>query len=857
MPDRVDFFVSYTSADRPWAEWIAWELENAGYSTIMQAWDILPGANFPLAMHRAAQLAERTIAVLSPAFLASPYCAPEWAAAFRDDPTGEQRKLVPVRVRDCDPDGLLASVVYVDVVGLSESASRAALLAGVTGSRAKPEEAPRFPGDGVGASARQQMRRPASGAAVFNVPVATLTFVGRAGALERLAEGLQAKGAVAVHAIHGMGGVGKTQLAARYARLHREAYDVVWWLNAEEPATLRSGLAALAVSLGLVSDEADQSDAMAAVRSWLDRNRRWLLIFDNAPGPDSIADLLPEGQSGHVVITSRAHGDWRALRALPVALDVWSRNESLAFLRTRTGEKDCTVSNQVADVMGDLPLALEQAAVYANTKAISLAGYLQRLRDHRPELFATGRPLGYDHTIASVWSFGFEQIDDDPIARDLAHVCAHLASDAIPRELLDAWADVSEDSAVTASSVDKAVELLLRYGLLTATAESTVAMHRLIQVVARAAAEPAARKEAAGRAIELINAVMPARPWDHDQWPGCARLLAHALIATRYAQEYGAAGESTATVLQGVGLYEQVRGNFRSAKELAERAVTVTQAIHGPRHPDVARSLGNLGLALEELGDLEGARDVQQRSLTMLEAAYGAQDADVGRTLDNLGRVVVRIGDFQHALRLQQRALEIFRALLGSDHPDVARNLGNLAIILMQLGQLEDARVTQERALEIFEKAYGGDHPEVGHVLTNLGNVLLLLGEAESARDAQQRALAIFESAYGPQHHDTARAHTDLANALHELGESRLAHDAQERAIAISEAIYGPDHPEVAMPLGGLGLSLLKLGRLEAACVAHQRALAIFETAYGAEHPETVRTRSNLEIVLKQLNEER
>ena len=146
VPGSVDFFVSYTSADRPWAEWIAWELEHAGHSVIVQAWDMEPGANFVLQMDEAAHVAERTIAVLSPAFAASPYCRAEWAAAFRKDPTGAERRLVPVRVREFEPDGLLGQMVYVDIVGLTETASREALLTGVASTRSKPRGAPTFPG---------------------------------------------------------------------------------------------------------------------------------------------------------------------------------------------------------------------------------------------------------------------------------------------------------------------------------------------------------------------------------------------------------------------------------------------------------------------------------------------------------------------------------------------------------------------------------------------------------------------------------------------------------------------------------------------------------------------------------------
>jgi hypothetical protein len=331
--DRVDFFVSYTSADRPWAEWIAWELEHAGHSVIVQAWDIQPGANFAVEMEKAMVLARRTVAVLSPAYWESPYCRAEWAAAFAGDPDGSERRLVGVRVREFQRPGLSRTLVYVDVVGLSEHASREALHAGVQQERAKPVDAPAFPG-GAAVGTRERVRRPDEGAAVFNVPVMTRTFVGRERELEQLAAGLSGDGAVAVtqvDAIHGLGGVGKTQLAARYARLHRGDYDVVWWLHAEQPATLHADLAALAVSLGLVDADVEEHVAVGAALDWLERNRRWLLVFDNAPVPAAIAELVPEGEGGHVLITSRTHADWRALGARPIALDVWERAESLAF----------------------------------------------------------------------------------------------------------------------------------------------------------------------------------------------------------------------------------------------------------------------------------------------------------------------------------------------------------------------------------------------------------------------------------------------------------------------------------------------------------------------------------------------
>jgi hypothetical protein len=142
--NKLDFFVSYNGHDKAWAEWIAWTLEEAGYSVVIQAWDFRPGENFVLKMHEAAVQCDKTIAVLSENYLSALFTKPEWAAAFVDDPTGGQPKLVPVRVGKCQVKGLLKAIVYVDLVGLSEEQAKLALL-GAFSRRAKPRSSPAFP----------------------------------------------------------------------------------------------------------------------------------------------------------------------------------------------------------------------------------------------------------------------------------------------------------------------------------------------------------------------------------------------------------------------------------------------------------------------------------------------------------------------------------------------------------------------------------------------------------------------------------------------------------------------------------------------------------------------------------------
>jgi hypothetical protein len=141
-----DFFVSYTGVDKNWAVWIAWVLEEAGYSSVVQAWDFRPGSNFVLDMQRALQEAKRIIAVLTPAYVQSDYCGVEWAAGVAADPTGLARKVVPVRVAPCEPPGLLRAITYIDLVDLNEETARKVLLDGLNDRRMKPQTPPQYPG---------------------------------------------------------------------------------------------------------------------------------------------------------------------------------------------------------------------------------------------------------------------------------------------------------------------------------------------------------------------------------------------------------------------------------------------------------------------------------------------------------------------------------------------------------------------------------------------------------------------------------------------------------------------------------------------------------------------------------------
>jgi TIR domain/AAA ATPase domain len=275
-PGGWDFFVSYTQADRAWAEWIAWLLEEDGYKVLVQAWDFVPGGNWIQSMHDGTRGAKRTVAVLSPDYLDSVFGGAEWRAAWAQDPAGAGRKLLVVRVAECDRPGLLAGVVSTDVFGLTEEQARArvrAMVAAAVTGRAKPAVAPRFPGGGravareprfpgasppeQGVSAGAERSRAAQagsvpewaleevtdpvalevhrlarsglspvGRVVGGLPRRTVTFTGRDAELGQLLDLLDPVSGeamlVQVSAVSGLGGVGKTELVLQAAHAARE-----------------------------------------------------------------------------------------------------------------------------------------------------------------------------------------------------------------------------------------------------------------------------------------------------------------------------------------------------------------------------------------------------------------------------------------------------------------------------------------------------------------------------------------------------------------------------------------------------------------------------------------------------------
>ena len=799
--DKKDFFISYTSADRQWAEWIAWHLEKAGYSTVIQAWDFHPSSNFVIEMQRALENTHRAIAVLSPRYLQSAYAQAEWAAAFAVDPTGEKGLLIPVRIGQCELRELHKAIVYIDLIQKDKDEARSFLLQQVehviTKKRQKPESEPDFPG-AAGATpftVSQPPRFPGALPVVWNVPFQrNPNFTGREEILTELREQF---GASVKQIIHGMGGVGKSQIANEYCYRNAGDYDVVWWLRAENASSLATDYASLAGQKAFNLPERGEQELeviINAVRDELNHRNKWLLIFDNACDYESISNYLPQASSGHILITTQIP-DWKRIGATHT-IKTWPRPESITFLKHRTGQDHEKDAGALADALGGLPLALEQAGAYIENGGISIAKYLE-LYNFRRAALRKDESAPHDHpeSVDVTFTLSIEKArEKEPLAVTVLNLCSVVAPDMIPKKLLAACGEhlSQEDGGGLQDELilNRAIAALKKYSLLSVEPEH-VSIHRLVQPVA----QERAGEEAISRYRTIMLKVLSEQfPYGYNNpacWPECEQLLPHAEKIVEEREP----SEETATLLNSMAFYCYGRALYAKATAFLQQALHIREKLLHSDHPDVAESLNNLAELLRAQGKNAEAEPLYRRSLKIWEEQLGGEHPNVASSLNNLAGLLDDQGKYAEAEPLYRRSLKIREEQLGGDHPAVAESLNNLAELLRAQGKYAEAEPLYRRALKIDENALGTDHPGVATDLNNLAALLDDQGKYAEAEPLYRRSLKIWEEQLGGEHPNVASSLNNLALLLNTQGKYAEAEPLYRRAVQICENVLGGSHP--------------------------------------------------------------
>jgi hypothetical protein len=737
MGKAADFFVSYTSADRAWAEWIAWQLEAEGYMVVVQAWDVAAGRDWLHEMQHATSTAQRVVVVLSAAYLQSAHGEAEWRPFDAEDPSGQRSQLLSVRVGEVEPPGLLKTRSYVNLVNRDAESARAALLTAVRGARGKPAEEPEFPGaHGQAVGAAEAPRFPAELPPTWNVPHhPNPHFTGREVLLAEVHTRLTASDlAVRRVALTGLGGVGKTQLAVEYAYRQRADYDLVWWVRAEQPATLLGDYAALAGQAPLAADlqlaeDAPPAAGVAAVRAGVERHHRWLLLLDNAAQPQAMMELLPRSGTGHVLLTSRAETGWEQLTT-PVSVDVLTPADAAGLLLACSGDHGpaaAATANTLATALGGLPLALEQAGAYvATTGTVTLASYAQLFGTRALELLGRGQPLGYQHTVATTWSLALQRLRETaPAAVDLLTLASFLAPDDLPLPLLDRHAqglpEPLASAALDALALADAVAALRRYSLVRAVADGLY-VHRLLQTVVRAALDAEAERAWAAMALRLLHVGFPGSDKVAD-WAACERLLPHVVAAADHGQRLELESQTWLWLLTESARYAWQRGHYPQAVTLLEQALAGCRRALGDDHPNTLTTMNNLAETRHDLGDLDGVRELHEQALAGRRRALGDDHPATLESMNNLAETRYDLGDLDGARELHEQALAGCRRVLGDDHPDTLISMNNLSMTRYALGDLDGAHELLEQAVAGYRRVLGDDHPATLNSVNNLAAI--------------------------------------------------------------------------------------------------------------------------------------
>ena len=433
----------------------------------------------------------------------------------------------------------------------------------------------------IEATPRKVGRFPGALPSAWKVPhIRNPNFIGRDTLLDKVRASLiSGHPAALIQTITGLGGVGKTQLAVEYAYRYNGKYEVVWWVRAEERAELASDYAGLARALALPANtSAGRQEIIDLVRQWLGEHSDWLLIFDNACDAASVSPFLPQGATGHCIITSR-NPNWSNL-GQSISIDTLKREDSTSFLLGATRQSDERAAMELAGALGDLPLALAQAAAYVERASMTLSAYLALFRTRRKNLWQDAiSPLGYPDTVATTWSLGIERVaTESPAAKELAELCSYLGPDAIPFTLLQQGKSYLTPSLSTLATDpvkwNSALAALRSYSLIEVY-EQTISLHRLVQAVIRDRLPQENAKAWAARAVGMVKGGFPLDSDEQRNSDACSRLLSHALVAARHAHALKVEAATTSTLLNNVGLFLKTQGDYDAAQTCLEGSLTI------------------------------------------------------------------------------------------------------------------------------------------------------------------------------------------------------------------------------------------------------------------------------------------
>jgi tetratricopeptide (TPR) repeat protein len=676
-----------------------------------------------------------------------------------------------------------------------------------------------------------QTARDTAQAAIFLPSAQNPYFSGRQRVLDALHASMHQRHD-RVQIITGMGGVGKTQLALEYACRHTSSYPLIWWADAGDSNALQASMTSLAQQLG-IADRRDANELREQGCAELERRGNWLLILDDARDREAVRHFVPKG-GGHILITSRIP-NWEGV-GNSFCLRVLERAEAIELLIKRSGRAFEPSAHTLCQALGDLPLALEQAAAVIGTAQISYADYLRRFEDHWAELLKSGRSSGeYPDTVAMTWELACREIERvDLHTAALLKVLAHLAQSQISLSFLRRAAAALPTPLGQHFQAPQVLEStllrLMQFSLVNGD-EQSVWVHRLVASLTRDRLKDFERVNWCKISLMMMEHAFPFHPDNTGTWAQCTEALPHALAVSELAQQMRISPGVNSKLLNQIGEYLQQAGMLDAARSAFERALALMEEAHGSDDPRRAAIVNNLGRVLTRMGHVAQAREYFETALRLDQTSYGENHPHVAAIANNFGTVLHMSGDVQTALHQFNWALEVCRKAYGDEHSKVATISNNIGFALTANGEIDRGIEYFMQALSIAQTSVGESHPLVATIRTNLGIALRLKGEPDAARAEFEQAAAIGQATLGPAHTDVARSLSELGALYFQQRDFQAAKEYFQRAFEIDERALGSQHLLLCARLNDLGRCLKALNDVDGSAACYERAAEVLRSA--------------------------
>jgi tetratricopeptide (TPR) repeat protein len=693
---------------------------------------------------------------------------------------------------------------------------------------------------------------------------------------------------------HGLGGLGKTQLAVEYAYRYADSYpNGVIWITADQD--IESQLTKLSDEGNWLAPSSEPKQKQDAARHRLRSYSDCLLIFDNLEQMDAIEPYLPGPQANaHILVTSRTIFD--DFPSIP--LDKLNEEYAYQMLVREAGRQPETASAEraarsIAYALDGLPLALELAGAYLSRPETDWETYYELLQ-HNPRLVLTRKMRSsftkHDADLYATLKISDMVFDEEPLLRDIVDLLTWSEAAPMNLSLMCAILERKHESELT-TALDLGSSLRL---LVKSPKGDGYSLHRLVRQVRREEIPLADREAWVSDVCQRLGDWFQPIREDFSQLAAYEAQLDHLSAWQQNASQHATRHASRLLWLQAYPSYH--RGRYREIKELVaqvlqvfvdskcedsgleahlhndmgfaygalgehrralayqEQALAINQKVYGEEHPETAKSLNNVGSRYGDLGEHRKALAYKERALAIRQKVYGEEHPETASSLNNVGRSHSELGDYNKGLEYEERALAIRQKVYGEEHPETASSLNNVGRSHSELGDYNKGLEYEERALAIRQKVYGEEHPQTASSFNNVGGSYSALGDHSKALACAERALAVCQKVYGEEHHATATLLSNFGVCYGKLGDYNKALEYAERALAIRQKVYGEEHPAIAMSLASIGTNYSKLAEHRKGLVYTERALLIQKKMLGEIHPDTISTVIDKATVLVNLS---